>query len=263
MISTNYDLLSAAFNKQSSSKRTAALTNQSITNRAIEIGMDPLKDQKLFWIAEQSLKAKLPEEWIECQTDEGQVYYYNLRNEDSTWEHPSLDHYRGLYEKVKKQQNDNQPSNRKSNLINLPEIGTKDSQQQSPRAPGAAESTSSPVAVAPGGRNGSSPSPLSPNIVAANGLKQKKDAERLGGDAGFWRTRFEMMEAEVSPLPWALPPSPPSRCRKIKSITKSGSWSKICSQISCKGRDSSKRTIDSRLSSETAEANSESLPMEF
>jgi centrosomal protein CEP164 len=222
MFSSNYDLLSTSFNKQVSSKGTAALNNQSIINRAIEIGMDPLKDQKLFWIAEQSLKAKLPEEWIECQTDEGQVYFYNLRNEDSTWEHPSLDHYRGLYEKVKKQQTESQSSNKK--ITNLPEIGTKDPQNQSPRAAvgavglaavalGTAESVSSPVTpsatpAAPGGGrllNGGGS-----GIVAASALKQKKDAERLGGDASFWRTRFELMEAEVTSV--ALPPSLSPSC---------------------------------------------------
>lgn len=189
MLSSNFDLLSSAFD-QDNNKTGKAAHNQNVMNRVLELGMDPIKDQKLFWIAEQSLKAKLPEEWIECKTEEGQTYYYNLRNEDSTWQHPALDHYRTLYEKVKKQQNDNLlrkssvsipgTSTNPTNPTNLPEIGVKDSQnsqqQQSPRL---LNSNSS-------------------GTIAANLLKQKKDAERLGGDVTFWRTRFELMEAEVS-----------------------------------------------------------------
>jgi hypothetical protein len=163
---TNHDLLSAAFDKQQQTiKNNDASRQQTVTSRAIELGMDPIQDTKLFWIAEQSLKAKIPEEWIECHTDEGQTYYYNLRNEDSTWEHPALDHYRQLYEKVKKQQTES-----RGTKTNLPEIGSNENIQKPKESPGA---------------------------VAAQALRQKKDAERLGGDVAFWRTRFEMMEAEV------------------------------------------------------------------
>jgi hypothetical protein len=208
---TNHDLLAAAFDKQQQAhKNSDASRQQTVANRAVELGMDPAQDTKLFWIAEQSLKAKIPEEWIECHTDEGQLYYYNLRNEDSTWEHPSLDHYRQLYEKVKKQQTES-----RGTKTNLPEIGSRDVTHESGQK-----------------------TKESPRAVAAQALKQKKDAERLGGDVAFWRTRFEMMEAEVTPtLPLLF--SWVTLCdRKTKSIIKFGNWSRIYSPISSRARDS-------------------------
>jgi hypothetical protein len=60
----SHDLLAMAFDN--SPRRSDPTLNQNIMNRAIEIGMDPYKDSKLFWIAEQSLKSKLPDEWYVC-----------------------------------------------------------------------------------------------------------------------------------------------------------------------------------------------------
>jgi hypothetical protein len=51
-------------------------------------------------------------------------------------------------------------------------------------------------------------------------------------------------------------------CRKIKSTIKSVSWNKICNPISSKARDSSKRTIVSRIFCKTLPANSKLPPME-
>ena len=167
---SSYDLLAMAFDK--SPRRSDAEQNQTIMNRAIEIGMDPYKDSKLFWIAEQSLKAKLPDEWVECTDDDGRVYYFNLRNEDSTWEHPTLEHYRQMYAKVKKQQEvESKMANRESST--LPEIESRSI------------------------RSASSSSKVSPRGVAASTLKKKRDTDKLGGDATFWRTRYDMMESEV------------------------------------------------------------------
>jgi hypothetical protein len=156
---------------------------------------------------------------MECTTEEGQVYYFNLRNEDSTWEHPALDHYRQLYQKVKRQQEASEsPSQNASRQEQLPDISVtprsansktpgkeawsvdrqKKSSKKSPRG-----STESPRAgaVKP---NTSTVSALleneSPRLVAAHALKQKRDAEKLGGDAAFWRSRYELKETEVDTL---------------------------------------------------------------
>jgi hypothetical protein len=171
---STHDLLAMAFDR--SPRRSDAEHNQNIMKRALEIGMDPYKDTKLFWIAEQSLKAKMPEEWIECKTEEGRTYYFNLRNEDSTWDHPSLDHYRQLYEKVKRQQQ--QAEQRQSKKHELPEISLR-------------SSLNDPITKS------NDLVQQSPRTIAANLLKQKRDAEKMGGDATFWRTRYEMIEAEV------------------------------------------------------------------
>ena len=158
------DLLSFAFDANAGESEAAQ--NQNVMRRAVEIGMDPYTDSKLFWIAEQSLKAKLPEEWIECKTDDGNTYYFNLRTEDSTWEHPSLDHYRQLYAKVKGQRSAGNISARKDE--SLPAI-VKDKDKEENKSP-----------------RGTSPA-----------LKQKRLQEKVTGDSNFWRSRYEAKEAEV------------------------------------------------------------------
>ena len=228
-----HDLLAMAFDN--SPRRSDPTLNQNIMNRAIEIGMDPYKDSKLFWIAEQSLKSKLPDEWMECTTEEGQVYYFNLRNEDSTWEHPALDHYRQLYQKVKRQQETPDSPIKTPTLKDpLPDIGVsprstnsnnnshskssgkeawsveKERKQKktSPRGRRDLDSTESPRGTPGVGAIRPSSStvtalldvPESPRLIAAHSLKQKRDAEKLGGDAAFWRSRYELKETEVDAL---------------------------------------------------------------
>jgi hypothetical protein len=154
---------------------------------------------------------------MECTTEEGQVYYFNLRNEDSTWEHPALDHYRQLYQKVKRQQESSDSPVKSSSLSEpLPDISV------TPRGSGAGSKTAgkeawsvdrtkkSPRGIAESPRasavkpSTSTVSALldneSPRLVAAHALKQKRDAEKLGGDAAFWRSRYELKETEVDTL---------------------------------------------------------------
>jgi hypothetical protein len=68
-----HDLLAMAFDN--SPRRSDPTLNQNIMNRAIEIGMDPYQDSKLFWIAEQSLKSKLPDEWYVDELSPVYIYY--------------------------------------------------------------------------------------------------------------------------------------------------------------------------------------------
>jgi len=70
---------------------------EAIENRAQEIGIN---DQQYYWIAEKSLSEVLPENWVECTTDDGYIYYYNDATDESVWEHPALDKYKQLYSKV-------------------------------------------------------------------------------------------------------------------------------------------------------------------
>ena len=74
-------------------------TNEAIENRAQELG---ITDQEYYWIAEKSLVAVLPDNWVECTTDDGYIYYYNDDTDESVWEHPGLDKYKQLYMKVLK-----------------------------------------------------------------------------------------------------------------------------------------------------------------
>jgi len=65
--------------------------------------MDPVKDAHLLYIAKEGLKAPLPDHWKPCQSKNGEIFYYNLDTQESTFEHPCDNYYRGLYQKEKSQ----------------------------------------------------------------------------------------------------------------------------------------------------------------
>ncbi|KAJ3254107.1 hypothetical protein HDU77_004262 [Chytriomyces hyalinus] len=66
------------------------------------LGMDVSRDQQLFWIARESLKAPLPKEWKPCKSPNGDIYFFNFTTGESSWEHPCDDHYRQLYFRERK-----------------------------------------------------------------------------------------------------------------------------------------------------------------
>ncbi|KAI9360367.1 hypothetical protein DFJ73DRAFT_757304 [Zopfochytrium polystomum] len=63
--------------------------------------MDEKEDAHLFWIARESLKAPLPPNWKPCQSEDGNIYYFNFATGESLWDHPCDEHYRSLYEREK------------------------------------------------------------------------------------------------------------------------------------------------------------------
>eukprot|EP00960_Hanusia_phi_P070570 767336-Hanusia_phi.AAC.8 len=65
------------------------------------LGMDPIKDKKLLWIAVEAMTAKLPEKWKEYYTNDGQSYFYNESQKKTQWEHPMDDYYRKMFHKLK------------------------------------------------------------------------------------------------------------------------------------------------------------------
>jgi hypothetical protein len=155
---------------------------------------------------------------MECTTEEGQVYYFNLRNEDSTWEHPALDHYRQLYQKVRRQQEAGgaeSAAKTPSTKDPLPDISVTPRGSLASKSSGKeAWSVDRKKKKSPRGGSTESPRgsaatatatalldvPESPRMVAAHVLKQKRDAEKLGGDAAFWRSRYELKETEADTL---------------------------------------------------------------
>ena len=89
------------------------LIKQATANRAAEIGnlliysliyslftysTKGIEDDRLLWIARQSLEAALPDGWVECQSEDGYIYYYNDITNESVWEHPNLEYYKNLYQ---------------------------------------------------------------------------------------------------------------------------------------------------------------------
>ena len=81
--------------------------NQVVLKEIMEfaeyLGMDPVEDGDLLWIAEQARNAPLPAPWSEHQDEGGNTYYYNSATDDSVWEHPLDEYYRNLYRKHKQE----------------------------------------------------------------------------------------------------------------------------------------------------------------
>eukprot|EP00741_Cyanophora_paradoxa_P000330 tig00000403_g321.t1 len=72
-----------------------------IANFARYLGMDPVLDAELLWIAEEALVAPLPDGWGEYYDPDGFPYYWNAETLESQWQHPLDDYYRDLYRKAR------------------------------------------------------------------------------------------------------------------------------------------------------------------
>ena len=63
-------------------------TAEEICEFAVYIGMDPIADLDLLWIAEEALLAPLPPGWEEHKDDAGDRYWYDTRDRSTTWTDP-------------------------------------------------------------------------------------------------------------------------------------------------------------------------------
>jgi hypothetical protein len=79
-------------------------TEAEIDEYARWLGMDPVEDAALMWIAEQGIDSKLPPGWKPCQSPgaDPQVYYFNFETGESVWDHPADEYFKKLYKKEKK-----------------------------------------------------------------------------------------------------------------------------------------------------------------
>mmetsp|Transcript_38438 Transcript_38438/g.105882 ORF Transcript_38438/g.105882 Transcript_38438/m.105882 type:complete len:318 (+) Transcript_38438:47-1000(+) len=78
-------------------------TQADVHEYAEWLGMDPAAEEHLLWIAYRGVRARCPPEWKPCQTDGGEIFYFNFETGESMWEHPCDVHYKKLYEDVKGQ----------------------------------------------------------------------------------------------------------------------------------------------------------------
>lgn len=76
-------------------------TEKEVEEYAEWLGMDLEKDRDLFWIARAGLKAPLPAPWKPCESEDGEIFYFNFETGESVWDHPCDEHYRKVYEKYK------------------------------------------------------------------------------------------------------------------------------------------------------------------
>ncbi|XP_063291837.1 centrosomal protein of 164 kDa [Pelobates fuscus] len=72
---------------------------QEILEYARMIGIDPDSEPELMWLAREGIVAPLPPEWKPCQDVTGDIYYFNFSTGQSSWDHPSDEHYRDLVTK--------------------------------------------------------------------------------------------------------------------------------------------------------------------
>jgi|UniRef100_A0A7S4GHD2 centrosomal protein CEP164 len=52
------------------------------------LGLDLNTEKDLMWLAKEALMAPLPPYWRPCNTQDGEVYYFNFATGESIWDHP-------------------------------------------------------------------------------------------------------------------------------------------------------------------------------
>ncbi|CAL5970924.1 WW_domain-containing protein [Hexamita inflata] len=68
--------------------------DEEINEYAEYIGIDPKKEPELLFLAKEGLKAPLPPGWVAAKTEDGEVYYQNVKSKEALWDHPCDDLYR-------------------------------------------------------------------------------------------------------------------------------------------------------------------------
>jgi len=91
-------------------------TKEEVDEYAVWLGMDLVKDQHFRWIATQGLKRPMLPGWKPCKTpDTGEIYYFNFKTGESSWDHPCdfYDKNLLLEEKRKRDANKKKEANEK------------------------------------------------------------------------------------------------------------------------------------------------------
>ena len=75
-------------------------SEEEIAEYGAWLGLQP-EDSDLIWIAKQALQTAIPTPWIECATEDGDVFYYNTKTKESVWDHPYDSYYKAVIRKYK------------------------------------------------------------------------------------------------------------------------------------------------------------------
>mmetsp|Transcript_33978 Transcript_33978/g.97742 ORF Transcript_33978/g.97742 Transcript_33978/m.97742 type:complete len:354 (-) Transcript_33978:14-1075(-) len=75
-------------------------TKPELISYAKYLGIDPVIDGDLMWIADEALKAPLPCEWTEHHDSAERIFYYNVDTHDSSWTHPLEQLHRDTYKSI-------------------------------------------------------------------------------------------------------------------------------------------------------------------
>lgn len=76
-------------------------TEEQVLEYAEFLGMDLKTERHLLWIAREGVAAPVPPPWKTC-TNKGEVFYFNLATEESSWDHPCDEQFRALLEEHRK-----------------------------------------------------------------------------------------------------------------------------------------------------------------
>lgn len=63
-------------------------TDEEVREFAEFIGMKLPEDEEFLYIARNALKTPLPKEWKPCEADGDNIFYFNFKTGESTWDHP-------------------------------------------------------------------------------------------------------------------------------------------------------------------------------
>ena len=77
------------------------ILEQARWKQAKNLGIDPLKDEDMMYLVDESLQAKLPKGWRKAASADGREYYYNKKNRKTQWTHPSDEKYKERVRKIK------------------------------------------------------------------------------------------------------------------------------------------------------------------
>lgn len=81
------------------------------------LGIDPVADHDLLWIAVEALEAPLPSTWSEHFDSNDRVFYYNASTRVSSWTHPLEHVYRETYTTIVNFRNSNLPSSQRAEQL--------------------------------------------------------------------------------------------------------------------------------------------------
>jgi len=81
------------------------------------LGIDPVADHDLLWIAVEALDSPLPCDWTEHFDSNDRVFYYNATQRMSSWTHPLEHIFRDTYKQVVNFRNSNMPTQERNEKI--------------------------------------------------------------------------------------------------------------------------------------------------
>ncbi|CAE7257654.1 Cep164 [Symbiodinium natans] len=81
------------------------------------LGIDPVADHDLLWIAVEALEAPLPSDWTEHFDSSDRVFYYNASTRVSSWTHPLEHVYRETYKTIVNLRNSNMSAQERGDAL--------------------------------------------------------------------------------------------------------------------------------------------------